>query len=217
MKLYGVGVSNYYNIVKLALLEKQLDFEEVWTPPAQTPEVLHHSPLGKIPFFQHQGQYISESQAILFYLEVYQPSPRLYPTSAPRAALAQQIHQFVDLYIDAPARRLLGMAFFGAPRDQPLIDQVEKELKHNMAALNSIISVSPYIAGEQLSHADLAAYMTFRLAQGVCEQLGCSDPLAQIPGIGVYMEQMEQRPSVQKVLADRAAAMAKIFAPRHPD
>ena len=211
MKLYGVAISNYYNIVKLALLEKQLDFEEVWVPPAQSREVLEHSPMGKIPYFQHQGQYICESQAILFYLELYQPSPRLYPTSAPRAALAQQIHQFVDLYIDAPARRLLAMAFFGAPVDQAQVDQFEKELKHNLAALNQVISVSPYIAGEQLTHADLAAYMTFGLVQAVTDKLGCADPLAQIPGIGVYMELMAQRPSVQRVHQDRAAAMAKIF------
>jgi len=212
MKLYGVGISNYYNIVKLALLEKRLDFEEVWVAPSQNPALLEHSPMGKIPYFQHQGQYICESQAILFYLELYQPSPRLYPTSAPRAALAQQIHQFVDLYIDTPARRLLGMAFFGAPIDQALVDQAEKELKHNMAALNGIISVAPYLAGEQLTHADLAAFTTFGLAQAVTAKLGCSDPLAQIPGIGVYMELMEQRPSVQRVQADQAAAMAKIFA-----
>ena len=29
LKLYGFAVSNYYNMVKLALLEKGLSFEEV--------------------------------------------------------------------------------------------------------------------------------------------------------------------------------------------
>ncbi|WP_210396677.1 glutathione S-transferase family protein [Motiliproteus sediminis] len=211
MKLFGLAVSNYYNTVKLALLEKRLDFEEVAVAPAQTPEILEHSPMGKIPYFQHQGQYICESQAILFYLEVYQPTPRLYPTSAARAALAQQIHQFIDLYVDAPARRLLGMAFFGQPHDPEMIKAVDQELKHNMSALNSIISVSPFIAGDQLSHADLAAFTTFGLVQAIMEQTGGSDPLASIPGIGVYMEMMSQRPSVQRVQADQAAAMKQLF------
>ena len=35
-KLYGFAVSNYYNMVKLALLEKGLPFEEVTFYPTQT-------------------------------------------------------------------------------------------------------------------------------------------------------------------------------------
>ena len=43
-KLYGFCVSNYYNMVKLALLEKGLPFEEVMFVPTQTPESLAISP-----------------------------------------------------------------------------------------------------------------------------------------------------------------------------
>ena len=39
-KLYGFSVSNYYNMVKLALLEKGLPFEEVTFYPTPTPESL---------------------------------------------------------------------------------------------------------------------------------------------------------------------------------
>ena len=38
LKLYGFSVSNYYNMVKLALLEKGLPFEEVPFYAGQTPE-----------------------------------------------------------------------------------------------------------------------------------------------------------------------------------
>ena len=35
IKLYGIGLSNYYNMVKLSLTEKGLDFEEVMAEPSQ--------------------------------------------------------------------------------------------------------------------------------------------------------------------------------------
>ena len=38
LKLYGFAVSNYYNMVKLALLEKGVPFEEVPFFAGKTPE-----------------------------------------------------------------------------------------------------------------------------------------------------------------------------------
>ena len=43
-KLYGFAISNYYNMVKLALLEKGLPFEEVLFYAGQSPEALAISP-----------------------------------------------------------------------------------------------------------------------------------------------------------------------------
>lgn len=47
LKLYGFAVSNYYNMVKLALLEKGVPFEEVPFFAAQTPEALTVSPCAR--------------------------------------------------------------------------------------------------------------------------------------------------------------------------
>ncbi len=48
IKLYGFAVSNYYNMVKLALLEKGVPFEEVPFFAGQTPQALAISPRGKV-------------------------------------------------------------------------------------------------------------------------------------------------------------------------
>ena len=49
--LHGFALSNYYNKVKLVLLEKGLPFTEQATPTRSTdPAVRAASPLGKIPF-----------------------------------------------------------------------------------------------------------------------------------------------------------------------
>ena len=210
MKLCGIAVSNYYNIVKLALLEKQIEFEEVVAPPSQEPEFLAHSPMGKIPYIQHGTLSLSESQAILFYLELLQPCPRLYPTEPAHGARAQQIHQFIDLYIDSAARKLLPAAFFGAPVDDATIEQVGSNLKQRVQALSQIAEFAPYIGGENLTHADLAAFMTFHFAQSVMARLSDIDPLARLSGVGAYLDLMAQRDSCQQVLTDQQAALAQL-------
>jgi glutathione S-transferase len=69
LKLYGFPVSNYTNMVELALLEKGLSFEYVMTLPAQTDEFLAISPRGKVPALGTPKGYVNETDAILDYLE----------------------------------------------------------------------------------------------------------------------------------------------------
>lgn len=75
--LHGFAVSNYYNKVKLALLEKGIDFREEWVLPSQEESELRRSPLGKIPFIETEQGLVSESQAIVEYLEDAYPEQPL--------------------------------------------------------------------------------------------------------------------------------------------
>ena len=47
LKLGGFAVSNYYNKVKVALLEKGIPFEEVFCTTSQDEAYLQRSPMGK--------------------------------------------------------------------------------------------------------------------------------------------------------------------------
>ena len=49
LKLCGFAVSNYYNKVKIALLEKGVPFEEELVYTSQKDEMLKRSPMGKVP------------------------------------------------------------------------------------------------------------------------------------------------------------------------
>ena len=73
IKLYGLPVSNYYNVLKLAMLEKGLAFEEVMQRPTQDASFLAISPLGKMPCIVTDDGSISETLAILEYLEAHYP------------------------------------------------------------------------------------------------------------------------------------------------
>lgn len=50
LKLHGFPVSNYTNMVHLALLEKGVPFEYVLAYPGKSPDFLARSPRGKVPF-----------------------------------------------------------------------------------------------------------------------------------------------------------------------
>ena len=49
IKLHGMYLSNYYNVVKTVLLEKGIVFEEVNQSPSQEDGYLDKSPMGKVP------------------------------------------------------------------------------------------------------------------------------------------------------------------------
>ncbi len=67
LRLHGFSSSNYYNAVKLALLEKGLEFDEVLTYTGadehHQPEYLEKSPLGKVPCLETDDGFISESRS----------------------------------------------------------------------------------------------------------------------------------------------------------
>ena len=212
MKLHGLAVSNYYNVVKTALLEKGLEFEEIMAPPSQEEDFLAKSPIGKIPTLETNEGFLSETHAILAYLEKSHPTPALIPGDAFLAGRAMQIHQIIDLYIDGSARPLLAAAFFGKEATQAQIEAGAEKLSKGINALARVARFAPYLAGKELSHADLAGFFTVSLAQSIMTRLGAPDPLADLNGYKEYYAKLNKRPAFQRAVRERDQAMAQILA-----
>ena len=115
LKLYGFSVSNYYNMVKLALMEKGLPFEEVPFYAGQTPEALAVSPRGKVPVLGVKQGFINETSVILEYIEQTQEGPALLPAEPFQRAQVLALCREIELYIELPARACFAEAFFGMP------------------------------------------------------------------------------------------------------
>ena len=92
LKLGGFAVSNYYNKVKVALLEKGIPFEEVFCMTSQDENYLKRSPMGKVPYLEVDGQFLCESQVICEYLEDHYPDHPLYPKDVFARARARTYH-----------------------------------------------------------------------------------------------------------------------------
>ncbi len=212
LKLYGFSVSNYYNMVKLALLEKGLPFEEVTFYPTPTPQSLAISPRGKVPVLGVDAGYINETGIILEYLEQTQKGTPLLPSDPFARAQVLAIAKEIELYIELPGRACYGEAFFGSPVPEAIKEKTKAELQLGFAALGRHGKFAPYVAGDSLSIADLYFLYSVPLACAVGQKLFGIDLLAEMPKAKVLLERLEQSPHVQKIAADKEAAMPAFLA-----
>jgi glutathione S-transferase len=115
LKLYGFDVSNYYNMLKLAMAIKGIEYEAVITYPNQTPEYLAICPTGKVPALETEDGVLIETNVIIEYLDELSPGKPLIPGSAFQRARVRELMKMVELYIELPARRCHTEAFWGVP------------------------------------------------------------------------------------------------------
>ncbi|MFI8227010.1 glutathione S-transferase family protein [Pseudomonas sp. NPDC085632] len=212
LKLYGFSVSNYYNMVKLALLEKGLPFEEVTFYPTPTPESLAISPRGKVPVLGVDAGFINETAIILEYLEQTQKGTPLLPSDPFERAQVLAIAKEIELYIELPGRACYGEAFFGMTLPDAIKEKTKSELLLGFAALGRHGKFAPYVAGDSLSIADLYFLYSVPLACAVGQKLFGIDLLAEMPQAKALLERLEQNPHVQKIAADKEAAMPAFLA-----
>ena len=208
--LCGFAVSNYYNKVKLVLLEKNLAFQEELVMTGSKDEaVLRDSPLAKVPFIRTPQGAVCESQVIVEYLEQLQPEPRLLPADPFAAAKVRELCTYIELHLELVARELYGAAFFGRTVEDATKERVRAQLARNIPAFQRLARFSPFVAGETFTLADCCAFVSLPLVGMATKTLLGSDVLLEA---GVdwkgHLKVMASRPSVQRVEADRKAAIA---------
>ena len=212
LKLYGFPLSNYYNKVKFALLEKGVPFEEVLVHWGQEGKE-GKSPLGKVPYIETEHGFLCESQVILDYIEARWPTPALVPADPWQAAKVREIITFCDLHVELCARQLYPQAFFGGTLPEKFIERVKGDLARNLAAFKQVVKLAPYAAGDQFTLADCAVYVSLPLA-ALASKLVCGEDLVAAVGMDwkAYVKLIEERPTAQKVAADRKADQARAMA-----
>lgn len=207
IKLYGMPLSNYYNTIKLCLLEKGIDFEEVMNPPSQEPGYLAKSPLGKVPCIETNDGFLAESSAIMEYLDEAYPHNPLLPEGAFARAKVRELNKVLELYIELPARRHLGSVFFGAPQSAAAVEEVRPQIEAGLSAIKKLATFKPYFTGERFSFADSFGFYTFGLANMATTAVYQWDIVAEVPGLGECLERIGAREPTQTVNATMQAAM----------
>lgn len=214
--LCGFALSNYYNKVKLVLLEKGLPFEEE----LMTFELLKGesaraaSPIGKVPFLKTSQGTLCESAVIVDYLERLAPMPALLPGTPWAAAKVQEMTQFLELHLELVAREIYGEAFFGAPPSSEAHKaRVRKLLDRNIPAYKQLARFAPYAAGDEFSLADCAAYVHLPVV-ALATRAVYGEDLVAAHGLDwkAYVKRIAERPSAQRVDADRKADQARTLA-----
>jgi glutathione S-transferase len=206
--LCGFPLSNYHNKSKLALLEKGVPFEEriVKTGKGVDAAMLAASPLGKVPYLLTPEGSIAESQVINEWIEATYPEPPLMPKDPFAAAKVRELCLFLDVHLELVVRQLYGQAFFGGTLPEKYIERVREQLEKNIPAVKQLLKFAPYAGGDRFTLADCCAYVHLPLA-AMATKIVCGEDLLAKHGIDwkPYVKFIEQRPTAQKVAADRKA------------
>ncbi len=216
LKLYGTSISPNHNKVKLALLEKGIEFEEVLQLPSQDEAFLARSPMGKIPLMEVDGRFFAESAAMLDYLEVAYPAAPLLPADPFERAKCREMMQLIELYISGigAGAALTGAALFGAPIADDAKRDAQAMIERGVKAITGLVKFTPYIMGPKFTQADCVAFPKLGFAGMVTQIVLRKNLIEAVPGAAEYLKYMLERPAVQKIVADQEKAIEQLMANR---
>lgn len=209
--LHGFATSNYYNIVKHALLYKELPFQENLIY-AGSDALLSVSPVGKVPAITTtEGISLSESSVICDFIEETYPAMPLYPESVTDRAVVRQIMKVSELYFELPSRRLIPYVFSGIEAPDHVKEEVRQVLTRGINAFNRLCQFSPWIAGEQFTMADIYVYYVNTVVNAAASTQLEWDVLADISGMKEWSKVMRDSDITKTVDADRLANMPEFM------
>lgn len=209
LKLCGFHISNYFNKVRIAMLEKGLAFElDPTCRPSQKDDFLARTPLGKVPFLEVDGEHLVESQVICEYLEDAYPQKPLYPRDPLARARVRELIAIMELHLELVARRLYREVFFGGKISDEVRQSVETDLPKGLRAFRARARFDPYIAGAELTLADCAAAVHLPLVSLSTKLAFGRDALEDLPQVKPYLKRVGERPAFHQVSEDRKAAQA---------
>ena len=225
IQLYGFQLSNYYNCVKMYLLEKDLPFSEhndevvlvddVANAQAGLVESLHDayllkSPVGKIPCIGTPHGYLSETQVILEYLEDAYPAVPLMPRDPFARAKARELVRVLELHLELVMRRLYSEAFFGGSVDDATKREVRELLEKGIRGLSALTTLSPFAFGAQFSQVDCVASLHLPLLQIVMGKIYGEDLTQRLPNLPMYIARIAERPSYRAATAAISNKLAEL-------
>ncbi|MCG3858981.1 MULTISPECIES: glutathione S-transferase family protein [unclassified Psychrobacter] len=209
--LHGFAASNYYNIVKHALLYKGIPFQEDLLY-AGSDDLLTVSPVGKVPAItMPDGFNLSESNVICDFLEETYPEKPLYPTDAAERATVRQIMKIAELYFELPSRRLIPYVFSGTQAPNAVKEEVRQVLGRGIIAMNRLCQFSPWIAGEQFTMADIYVHHVNTIVNAFGATQLEWDVLAEVDGMKEWNKAMSETDIAKSVQADSQANMPEFM------
>lgn len=197
MKLYGAPVSPFVRKVLAFAAEKGLALELVPIGLGdQNPEFLACSPFRKMPGFADGDFAISDSTAIVTYLDTKYTDKPLIPADAESRARVIWFDEFADTILTAAAgamffNRIVSPKFVGKPGDDAAAAKGETDMGPICAYLEGIIDDGGFLVGDSLTLADISVASPFVNAA----HAGYVPDAATYPKLTAYLASMHSRPS----------------------
>ena len=206
MIVYGSSLSPFVRKTLAFAAEKGLTVENKVSRPGQPdPAFLQASPFKKIPGFQDGDFQISDSTAIVTYLEAQYPEPNLIPTDPRNRARAVWFEELADtIFVGAAGKiffnRIVGPRFMGVDGDEAVALKAEQEeMPPILDYLESIAPSSGFLLEDRITLADIAIASPF----GNVRHLGLD--LSRWPKTKAYTDAILARPSFAPILERETA------------
>jgi glutathione S-transferase len=215
MLVYGSSLSPFVRKVLAFAAEKGIEVELKPTGLGnKDPEFLEASPFGKMPGLRDGDFAISDSSAIVAYLEAVKPEPNLIPTEPKARARTIWFDEYSDTILFACGgkmffNRIVAPRFLGQPGDEPVAAKAEcEELPPLLDYLERVIPDSGYLVEDRLTLADISVaspFANFRHLDIVI------DP-ARYPKVLRFAENILSRPSFNPWIEREAAFLERTAA-----
>ena len=120
---------------------------------------------------------------------------------------------FTDLHLELVARELYGKAFFGGDISEANAARVRRQLEKNIAGFKRLAKFAPFVAGDTFTQADCAAWASLPII-AMATRIVYGEDLLSAGGVDwkAYSRLVGERPTAQRVSADRKADQEKMAA-----
>jgi glutathione S-transferase len=200
LKIWGRITSINVRKVVLAAQELGVAFERIDAGAAfgivKTPEYLARNPNGLVPMIEDDQVQLWESNAIVRYLCARHAPDTLYPLALPRRFDAERWMDWQQTTL-SPAGRTAFLQWIRTPADRRDAEAIARSVAATeplMALVDHHLSRQPFMAGDQLTMADLP------IACEVHRWINLPQPRTERPHLDRWYAAILARPSSRGVL-----------------
>ena len=212
MILYGNSLSPFVRKVLAYAAEKGLALElKPGGMGSGGPDFLEASPFGKMPAFRDGDFCISDSTAIITYLEAKYPEPALIPSAPEARARTIWFEEFADTILFGCGakmffNRLVSPRFLKQPGNLGVADAAERdELPPILDYLERTVPDSGFLVEDRPTLADIAVASPF----ANLDHIGVIVDPATHPRTAAYVAGILARPSFAAIVAAEKAFLAR--------
>ena len=212
MIVYGSSMSPFVRKVLAFAAEKDIELE---TMPlglgSDDPEFRQASPFGKIPALRDGDFGISDSTAIIAYLDALKPEPELIPAEPKARARTIWYEEFGDTILAACGtkmffNRVVAPRFLKRDGDLAAADKAERdELPPILDYIEKVLPKSGWLVEDRLTLADIAVASPFANFRHLGLDLG----LERRPKLAAFIDRMLERPSFKSWIERETAFLAR--------
>ena len=212
IKVHGLKISNHSAMIRFSLMEKKIEHEWKESLPytmSGDKTVLERSAQGAVPILEFDGEFISETQAIMSYLEKKFPEVALISSDPFEYARTIEIIKILELYLEYQARLFYPSVFFGGPKKEDNLEDIKEKMHRALTILEKKASFNPYTV-KNFSYADIYLSLVLFNTDAVCKQIYNWDIYEEFKKLEETVKLVNSRETAKVIYKDIAEGMEKL-------